>query len=182
VRLSELEHVIRAAAAITGLDDIVVVGSQAVLGSARNAPDALLLSVDADIYPRDDPARAIEIDGAIGEGSLFFDTFGYHAHGVGPETVVAPTGWKERLVPFSSENTRGATAWCLEPHDLCLAKAVAAREKDWSFITAAVSSGTVEPQELERRWLLTALDEDRRAALTPLLEAAIARGRRGGGP
>src|SRR5437763_1568132 len=42
--------------------------------------------------------RAAEIDGAIGDGSPFDSTFGYYAHGVGPETATAPAGWQERLV------------------------------------------------------------------------------------
>ena len=83
----QLEHVIRAAASIVDDDEIMVVGSQAVLGAHPAAPAALLRSVEADVFPRNHPDRAILIDGAIGEGSPFHETFGYYAHGVGPETA-----------------------------------------------------------------------------------------------
>jgi hypothetical protein len=43
--------------------------------------------MEADVYPLDDPDRAIEIDGTIGEGSYLHDTYGYYAHGVGAETA-----------------------------------------------------------------------------------------------
>jgi len=39
----ELEHVLRAASGITGLEDIVVVGSQAILGQFPQAPDEVLM-------------------------------------------------------------------------------------------------------------------------------------------
>jgi len=44
VKRSELEHLIRAAAAITDQYEIVVVGSQSILGAFPDAPDSLLLS------------------------------------------------------------------------------------------------------------------------------------------
>ena len=66
-----LEHILRAAAAITDERDFVVIGSQAVLGQFPHAPDALLVSIEADIYPRQAPAKSDLIDGAIGELSMF---------------------------------------------------------------------------------------------------------------
>src|SRR5512136_1084362 len=62
-----LEHILRAAAAIADERDFVVIGSQAVLGQFPHAPDALLVSIEADIYPRRAPAKSDLIDGAIGE-------------------------------------------------------------------------------------------------------------------
>jgi hypothetical protein len=47
----------------------------------------LLTSQEADIYPLGDPAKSDLIDGTIGELSPFHETFGYYAHGVGPETA-----------------------------------------------------------------------------------------------
>jgi len=49
--------------------------------------------------------RAELIEGAIGEGSLFHDTFGYYANGVGYDTAVLPKGWEKRLVPVRSADT-----------------------------------------------------------------------------
>jgi len=107
--------------------------------------------MEADVFPRAHPERAEVIEGAIGEGSPFHATFGYYAHGVGPETARAPAGWTDRLVPLRSANTRGATGWCLEPHDLVLAKLVAGREKDHAFARVAAQAGLVELDELRAR-------------------------------
>ena len=83
----ELEHVIRAASAISLHDEFVIIGSQALLGEHPDAPDDLLVSIEVDIYPLKKPEDSKLVDGAIGEGSTFQDTFGYYAHGVGPETA-----------------------------------------------------------------------------------------------
>ena len=56
----------------------------------------MLTSMEADVYPLEDPARAIKVDGAIGDGSSFHRQFGYYAHGVGPETAKLPQARKGR--------------------------------------------------------------------------------------
>ena len=72
------------------------------------------------------------IDGTIGEGSPFQREFGYYAHGVDETTAVLPDGWRERLILITGENTRFVRGWCLEVHDLAIAKYAAGREKDAS--------------------------------------------------
>ncbi len=172
MRRDQLEHLIRASAHVADDEDIVVVGSQAVLGAHPDAPASLLISVDADVYPRAHPERADVIDGAIGEGSPFHATFGYYAHGVGPESAVAPAGWQERLVAVSGPGTAGATGWCLETHDLVLSKCVAGRTKDWEFAREALRHGLVDLSELRGRIGRLPVDEHRRAALDRGLVAA----------
>ncbi len=68
MKRQEFEHVIRAAASIVE-DEIVVIGSQAILGQHPDAPDPLLVSAEVDVFPRMAPERSDEIDGAIGDGS-----------------------------------------------------------------------------------------------------------------
>src|SRR3954447_12412992 len=82
VNRSELEHVIRAAAAHAGTGEVIIIGSQAILGTYPDAPSELLRSIEADVFPKDRPADSILIDGAMGELSTFHQTFGYYAHGV----------------------------------------------------------------------------------------------------
>jgi hypothetical protein len=155
VKRADLEHVIRAAADVVQ-DDIIVVGSQAILGQFPDAPASLLFSQEADIYPRSNPERAIEIDGALGDGSQFHATNGYYAHGVGPETARAPAGWDTRLVAVTvparvAGKAIEARGWCMEAHDLVLAKCAAGRERDWEFAESAIAHGLVDPDELLRR-------------------------------
>ena len=146
MKRNELEHVIRAAADITG-DEIVVVGSQAVLGQFPEAPEELLVSLEADVYPRGEPSRADEIDGGIGDESVFHETYGYYAHGVGPETPIAPAGWEDRLIPVPVPRGRGKVSmgWCLEVHDLMLSKLAAGREHDVEFVWQRCVPGSLSP-------------------------------------
>ena len=100
----QFEHVIAAAANVVDVDEFVVIGSQAVLGTVPVAPPSMLISMEADVYPLREPDRAIEIDAALGDGSPFQRTYGYYAHGVGPATAKFPRGWlgaNPRLTPSS---------------------------------------------------------------------------------
>ena len=130
----QLEHVLRACGSIAGCREIVVIGSQALLASFPDAPEALLRSMEVDCYPLDDPAKADLIDGSIGELSPFHETFGYYAHGIGPETAVLPAGWKPRVVRLENEHTGGTVGLCLSLQDLAVSKLLAGREKDIEFV------------------------------------------------
>jgi hypothetical protein len=140
VTREQLEHVIRASAAIAGVRDIVVIGSQAILGEFPSAPPELLFSREADVYPLEHPERGDLIDGSIGEGSPFDRTFGYYTHGVDETTAILPNSWGERLIAVVGENTGRARGSCLEAHDLAIAKYVAGQPKDldlracWQFM------------------------------------------------
>jgi hypothetical protein len=148
---AQLEHVIRAAADIADDDEIVIIGSQSILGAHPNAPAALLVSAEADVYPKNRPERWDLVDGSIGEGSPFHDTYGYYAQGVEEGTATLPSGWKARLVLVSNANTRHAKGWCLDPQDLLLAKYFAARDKDHRFTREAARAGIAQRETLLAR-------------------------------
>lgn len=175
MRRAELEHVIRAAAAASGDDELVVVGSQAILGPFPEAPASMLVSREADIYPRNHPERGDEIEGTLGDGSYFDATFGYYAHAVGPETAKAPSGWEQRLVAIRNENTGGATGWCLGVHDLLLSKCVAGRERDWEFVEEALRHGLADPTDLRTRVGDLPLDRKQVEAVRRMVDGVIAR-------
>lgn len=160
---SALEHILRAAAAIANEREIVVVGSQAVLGQFPHAPEELLASIEADVFPRRAPDKSILIDGAIGELSAFHQTFGYYAHGVDETTATLPVGWQDRLVPLQNENTGSATGLCLEVHDLAASKLAAAREKDLAFVRVLLSRNMLIPSVLAERVETLPLPPDRLA-------------------
>src|SRR6202142_1222861 len=96
MKRSELEHLIRAAGSIANDPEIVVIGSQSILGQFPDAPAALLISAEADLFPRNYPELAELIDGSIGEGSPFHELYGYYAQGVGERTAILPHGWRSR--------------------------------------------------------------------------------------
>lgn len=108
------------------------------------------------------------IDGAIGEGSEFHETFGYYAQGVGPTTAVLPAGWQSRLVPAYGPGTRGATGWCLE---LVLSKLVAGREKDIRYARDVARHGMVRKDELVERLATMTLESAVRDAVARRVEA-----------
>ena len=140
MKRSELEHVLRAAAAISQENSFVVVGSQAILLAYPHAPAELLVSREIDLYPALHPEKADLIDGAIGAMSSFDETFGYYADGVGPETAVMPHDWhdREQLYYFGE-----LTVICPEVHDLAVSKCVAGRDKDADFVRALLKHGMI---------------------------------------
>lgn len=168
------DHAVRAAGAILGEDELLVIGSQALHASVpTELPPEAARSVEADIAALDDPEqeKADLIDGAIGEASAFHETFGYYAQGVTQSTAVLPQGWQDRLVRYETPGTNGVVAWCLEVHDLWVSKAVALRPKDIEFCTALVNGNLVDAHTLGCRLEeVHGIDEDRRAHVAGLID------------
>jgi hypothetical protein len=179
VRRDQLEHIVRATGAILDEQEVIVVGSQAILGSVAEArlPPAATRSVEADIVPLDDEdeRKSTLVDGTIGELSPFHETFGVYAHGVGERTARLPRGWRSRLVPLNNENTRGVTGWCLEPHDLVVAKLLAGRPHDLEFCSALLSAGIVDLETVQARLSDSDLDSEERSIVDRRLMSALRR-------
>lgn len=150
----EIEHLIRAAGAITQSSEIIVIGSQSILGSFPDAPELLLYSREADLIPVQYPERADLIDGVLGELSPFDETFGYYADGVDKTTAILPEGWEERLVRIANANTNQVIGLFLEPHDLMVSKLFAGREKDIAFVKAALEYGLVNADLVQARLVM----------------------------
>lgn len=150
----EFEHTIRAAGAILGVNELLVIGSQAIHASIDFEVEVAQRSIEADISVLDDDdyeSKADLIDGSIGELSTFQETFGYYAQGVVPSTAKLPEGWRDRLVPFCTPRTHGVTAFCLEIHDLWISKAIAGREKDKEFCSSLIKMRLVNREILKNR-------------------------------
>lgn len=141
----ELEHIIRASGEITDQYEFVIVGSQSLLGPLPTPAPVFMVSMEADIYPLQAPELADRIDGAIGEGSTFHETYGYYAQGVGPDTAVLPCDWMRRVHRVQNPNTNDRVGYCLDIVDLFLAKAVAGRDKDREFCMALLEYGYLTP-------------------------------------
>ena len=165
MRRSELEHLIRASGDIADDDEIIIIGSQAILGQFPDAPPRLLSSMEADVYPRNYPEKADKVDGAIGEGSSFHELHGYYAQGVGKRTAVLPEDWESRLVAVNNENTNGVTGYCLEVHDLAVSKLIAMRPKDLEFVQELVRHDMLDKQTMLRRLRQTDLQKSVRTSV-----------------
>ena len=155
MRREQLEHVLRAASTIVGERDVVVIGSQAVLGSIpdERLPLEATTSIEADLAFFDDPdaEKADQVDGAIGELSRFHETHGYYAQGVSVTTAILPAGWRDRLIVLDTPGTAPARGLCLERHDCVVSKLVADRWKGRDFADALLRDGLVDADVLIER-------------------------------
>lgn len=179
----QLRHILRAAAGNTGEAEFIVIGSQAILGSHPDAPRSLRKSIEGDTYPKNNPEKAILIDGAIGEASPFHQEFGYYAHGIAPETATLPNDWEERLVEFKVGDEKNTIGLCLEMHDLTFSKLAAGREKDTEYVKELlkhklINRGKIQrlitdeqrpelKQKLERNWTIAQSKLAREQKTTP---------------
>lgn len=139
----ELAHILRAACRSTGDQNVLVIGSQSILGTfdEDDLPALATASMEADIAFLNDPDRtkADDVEGAIGEMSSFHQMYGMYAEGVHVTTAVyLPSGWRDRLVSWPLRSSEPADPHFLEPHDLAIAKLGAAREKDREFVDALI--------------------------------------------
>ena len=117
------------------------------------------------MHPRLRPDLSPDLAGNLGEMSLFHQTHGIWADGVGPETATLPGGWEQRLVRVCNDNTGGAVGWCLDPHDLAYAKLAARREKDVQFVTNLLRHKLVRVSQIEEL-IASATDAALRKKLT----------------
>ena len=151
----ELEHILRAASKIADDPDVLILGSQSILGSFTedDLPDRAHASIEADVTFFDDydNDKSDTVDMHLGEDSQFHQTFGYYAQGVDIEVATLPTGWRDRVVVLQSDATLGASGHCLDPHDLVVSKLVAGRMKDMEFADALLHSELVDPDILIAR-------------------------------
>lgn len=154
----QLYHAIRAAGAIAGVDRVIIVGSQAILGSfdTDELPAITHMSAEVDVMPDvDDFQRMVElsdlIEGVGGELSPFEELHGFALDGVDLTTSILPLGWRDRLVEVSNEFTQDPvtgkqyTGLCLDPADLCVANSAPdARRTEPSSPRSSIPSSSSE--------------------------------------
>lgn len=164
MRREQLEHAIRTACQIIDAPAVIVIGSQAILGTYRHEdlPAQATMSMEVDILPiADDNDEAIrlgdKIEGVAGEFSQFEAAHGFSIDGVDLSTAAYPQGWRERLVKVQNANTAAPSGdpqfigLCLEKHDLCAAKLCAFREKVRNFVAALIDAQLIDPEVLAQR-------------------------------
>lgn len=148
---AELEHAIRAACDVAGDTEMYVFGSQAILGQFPDAPESLRQSSEADMAPVHAVDMTDVIEANLGELSRFHEAFGFYVHGLSISAAVLPNGWQRRAIAVRNANTKGATGWCLEAHDLAASKLVAFRQKDREFVRTLIAEDLVQPRKLALR-------------------------------
>ncbi len=116
MKREELEHILRAASRIAGDSDVLVLGSQSILGTFTedDLPERAHASIEADVTFFDDydNTKSDAVDMHLGEDSQFHQTFGYYAQGVDVGVATLPSGWQDRMVVLASAATDGASGHC----------------------------------------------------------------------
>src|SRR4029079_10826548 len=124
---AQLEHAIRTACQIIGHEEVIVVGSQAILGTYEEdeLPREATMSAEVDVLPmaadnEETKRLADQIVGVAGDWSQFESLHGFIIRGVDMTTAALPEGGRNRLVRVQNENTAAPsgdpqfTGWCLE--------------------------------------------------------------------
>jgi len=153
----QLEHAIRVACDVSEDTELWIFGSQAILGEFPDAPESLRASIEVDVQPKNRPERNDDVDGSLGELSIFHQIHGFYVHGISNESAKLPKGWQQRTVSVSDPiSTQGKTGLCIEAHDLAASKLAAHREKDKEFVRLLLIEKMIDAKVLSER--LDALD------------------------
>ncbi|MFO1468357.1 MAG: DUF6036 family nucleotidyltransferase [Steroidobacteraceae bacterium] len=169
MKKQHVDHVLRAAGRITGEKEFVIVGSQSLHGQYPDIADDIVRSVEVDLIATKRSDRTEWLN-AIGQDSHFHETFGYYADPVDERTSRLPKDWKDRLVALAPGDTEGVQGWCLEPHDLAIAKYVAGREKDLRFNRELVTRGLLVQSRLLKLLEMISLDASTRERVADFIK------------
>ncbi|MBK9476337.1 MAG: hypothetical protein IPL94_08870 [Tetrasphaera sp.] len=113
----QLAHILRAAARIANDDEIIVIGSQAILGSfdEDDLPEPAHASIGVDVFFAKDPdlAKTDGVDGHLGEGLSLSRNVRLLRPRLRRDPATLPDGWQDRLVPLPhrSHRVQQAGAW-----------------------------------------------------------------------
>lgn len=147
----QLEHAIRAACNISEDKELIVFGSQAILGQYPDPPAELRKSIEVDVSPMNKRGLEDKIDGALGENSMFHKTHGFYVHGVPIESAKLPEGWEQRTIIVRDYMDGKNIGYCIEAHDLAASKLMAFREKDTEFVRRLILEGMIDVEVLLNR-------------------------------
>lgn len=180
MNLDALFDLLRAAHALCGHGEYVVVGSLSVLGLAEVAavPADMTVSIDADCYTRSDPARIFDLQAALGEGSAYHRAHGIYLDPVSPKLPTLPDGWEQRLIRLTRDRL---VACFLEPNDAAVSKLARGEPRDLRWVRAGLKAGIVSLPTVRLRMRNTDfLDaEEERTALQALESLVQPRARKG---
>jgi len=168
--LDQVFKLLERARALTQHRDIVVIGSNSVLGLAEHTaiPPDMAMSVDLDSYLKDDPGRTGELAKELGEGSAFHEKEGFYLDPVNPKLPTLPDGWEGRLLPLERN---GNCAWFIDPDDAAISKYARGEPRDQRWIRAGLAAGLISmPKVLARLSKTSFLDQAEEATARQRIE------------
>ncbi|CQR45066.1 conserved hypothetical protein [Thiomonas sp. CB3] len=157
MKRADIELLLNQAKLLTNHSHFVIIGSLSILGAAERPPESMTLSIDVDLYPRDDPGRVSEMACHLGLGSAFEEEHGFYADPVSPRLASLPEGWESRMIPIQFPS--GVTAWFIEPNDAAVSKYVRSEPRDRAWIRGGLSAGILSMPTIEYRLRETYADD-----------------------
>jgi len=154
----QLLHAIRAACTVSNDVELFVFGSQSILAHLNEIPDELVQSIEVDVSPVNKPEKVIDIDGVLGEGSLFHQTHGFYVHGVSIETAILPKNWQQRCKIINDKWQKDYNGFCISLPDLAVSKLMAYRERDKEFVEILLINKLINSEEIN--FLINQCDVD----------------------
>jgi hypothetical protein len=144
VNVEHFYHICRSAASIANVREVTVFGSSAIVPwIERERPWAEFWpSMELDIDPGGEKLATL-VDGSLGEGSLFEETFKVRAHGVSIAAFTAPADWPGRAGLFV-EPASGTRIRAPHPLDLVVSKLTRGDPHDWAFAAFARKEFAIE--------------------------------------
>lgn len=149
----------RSVAKLFDAEEVVIIGSQAILLAKPDIDKALRMSVEIDAYPsnlheweKENPGEEASeyINALFGEGSEFHNSHGFYVDGVDDSTASLPPDWKDRAIRIKVESDdREITIVAPEPNDLVASKLARGDEKDIKFARLCFQRGLVRYEKVE---------------------------------
>jgi hypothetical protein len=159
MRLDQFHHGLRASSGITGESSFTVIGTAAILSQnpeLAEGDESVVTTHEIDIWPTSGVQEVGEVLESIGEMSPFHETFGFYIDPYQPGNAILPQGWLQRTIPYTTVEAAGTTAYCLEKHDLVVAKLARGDQKDIAFVAELIRRGVIDVAECRLR--ITAVD------------------------
>ncbi|TAJ31592.1 DUF6036 family nucleotidyltransferase [Bosea sp. (in: a-proteobacteria)] len=151
---AKLDLLLKAAAHRSKQNRFVLVGSAAVLVRAKNIPAVMLMTNEIDIYApdaEDIEAVSEDLSAFLGEGTVFADVNRCHIDGVSPTTSKMPFDWPSRTLDYHGTGCPDVVAIVPDLNDIAIAKMIAWRDKDQTWLAAGVRNGVIDASTMHGR-------------------------------
>ena len=142
MRREDFDTLVAAVAATADVNEVIVVGSQAILASIDEdqLPRQVTLSPEIDVviaaHPRADAVRML-----LGPGSFSDSQRGVYVDVLPEHTPHLPANWRARAVRRWLPKMPHVSALCPDIHDIALAKLGAGRrDKDFPYVDALLAA------------------------------------------
>lgn len=144
MRRQSLLKLLSAARGALGHTEYVVIGSLSILGleDVAEIPEGMSMSIDVDVYTRQDPGRIFDAQNLLGEGSTFHQEHGIYLDAVSPALPTLPIGWESRMLKVAQD---GLIVWFLHPDDAAVSKLARSDPNDLRWVREGVAAHLISP-------------------------------------